>query len=175
VEYHDARKAANVHADLSRLRYKGDIKAYLNKFLTLNLIAGATGQGLQEKIDLTMPEDILDMRTAQFRGILVMDEDFLTTTEEAGQQIERNKALKAMRRELKGHHYIPDNVTGLKKDSGKDTKPTTNPPPSLNARGTGKRIYSHWKDALAGVSPTKIEEYKAAKAGCWRCGRDEDY
>jgi hypothetical protein len=175
AEYHDAREAANAHAELSRLRYKGDIKAYLNEFRTLNLIAGATGQGLQEKIDLAMPEDILDMRAAQFRGILVADEDFLAATEEAGQQIERNKALKAMRRELKGHHYVPDN-TGPKsqKDSGKEGRsaPTANPSPSFAPRGMGKRIYGHWKDAIRGVSPAEVEEYRAAKVGCWRCGRE---
>jgi hypothetical protein len=175
AEYHDAREAANAHAELSRLRYKGDIKAYLNEFRTLNLIAGATGQGLQEKIDLAMPEDVLDMRAAQFRGILVTDEDFLAATEEAGQQIERNKALKAMRRELKGHHYAPDNAgPKSQRDSGKEGKsaPTANPSPLFTTRSAGKRIYGHWKDAIVGVNPVEVEEYRTAKAGCWRCGRE---
>jgi hypothetical protein len=172
AEYHDAREAANAHIELSRLRYRGDIKAYLNEIRTLNLIAGATGQGLQEKIDLAMPEDILDMRAAQFRGILVTDEDFLLATEEAGQQIERNKALKAMRRELKGHPYGSGSDAPSFKNpkEGKHT-PTANPPSSAS-RGTGKKIYSSWKDALAGVNHAEVEEHKAAKAGCWRCGRD---
>jgi hypothetical protein len=80
-----------------------------------------------------------------------------------------------MRRELKGHHYAPDN-TGPKsqKDSGKEGKPapTANPSPSYTARGTGKKIYSHWKEAVAGVNPVEVEEYRVAKAGCWRCGRE---
>jgi hypothetical protein len=114
AEYHVAREAANAHPELSRLRYKGDIKAYLNEFRTVNLIAAATGQGLQEKIDLAMPDDILDMRAAQFRGILVTDEDFLMATEEVGKQVERNKALKAMRRELKGHLYAGTDTAGSK-------------------------------------------------------------
>ena len=175
AEYHDAREAANAHAELSRLRYKGDIKAYLNEFRTLNLIAGATGQGLQEKIDLAMPDDILDMRAAQFRGILITDEDFLAATEEAGQQVERNKALKAMRRELKGHHYASDSAgPKSQKDSGKEGKSahTANPSPSVTTRSMGKRIYGHWKDAVVGVNPVEVEEYQAAKAGCWRCGRE---
>jgi hypothetical protein len=162
----------NAHAELSRLRYRGDIKAYLNEFRTLNLIVGVTGQGLQEKIDLAMPEDILDMRAAQFRGILVTDEDFLLATEEAGQQIERNKALKAMRQELKGHPYGSGSDAPSFKNpkEGKHT-PTANPPSSAS-RGTGKKIYSSWKDAVVGVNHAEAEEHKAAKAGCWRCGRD---
>lgn len=174
AEYQDVQEAANAYAELSRLRYKGDIKAYLNEFCTLNLIAGATGQGLQEKIDLAMPEDILDLRAAQFRGILVTDEDFLAATEEARQQIECNKVLKAMCKELKGHHYTPDSTAGSKtlKDSSRDPKPMANSSPAFTARGTEKRIYSHWKDTLAGVSPCEVEEHKAAKAGCWRCSRD---
>jgi hypothetical protein len=83
--HHDAREAANAHTELSRLRYKGDIKAYLNEFHTLNLIAAATSHGLQVKIDLAMPDDILDIRAAQFQEILVTDEDFLTATKEVGQ------------------------------------------------------------------------------------------
>jgi hypothetical protein len=173
AEYHDVREATNAHAGLSRLRYKDDIKAYLNEFRTLNLIAGATGQGLQEKIDLAMPEDILDMRAAQFRGVLVTDEDFLTATEEAGQQVERNKALKTMRRELKGHHYGADTAGARHpKEAGKEQKSTPLANPSPASRGTGKKIYNHWKDALAGVNPGEIEEHKAARAGCWRCGRE---
>jgi hypothetical protein len=172
AEYHDAREAANAHAELSRIRYKNDIKAYLNEFCTLNLVAGATGQGLQEKIDLAMPVEILDMRAAQFRGVLVTDEDFLVATEEAGQQVERNKALKATRRELKGHHYgSGTDATGTRKDSSKESRPSPTANPSL-ARATGKKIYSSWKKALTGVSPAEVEEYKAAKAGCWQCGRD---
>jgi hypothetical protein len=71
-----------------------------------------------------MPDDILDMRAAQFCGILVTDEDFLMATEEAGQQVERNKALKAMRRELKGHQYAGTDTAGSKhpKVTGKEQK-----------------------------------------------------
>jgi hypothetical protein len=100
---------------------------------------------------------------------------FLAATEEAGQQIERNKALKAMRRELKGHHYAPDNAgPKSQKDSGKEGKstPTANPSPLFTTRSASKRIYRHWKDAIVGVNPVEVEEYRTAKAGCWRCGRE---
>jgi hypothetical protein len=40
------------------------------------------------------------------------------------------------------------------------------------SRGTGKKIYNHWKDAMVGVNPGEAEEYRAARVGCWRCGRD---
>lgn len=172
AEYHDPREAANAHAGLSRLRYKGDIKAYFNEFRTLNLIAGATGQGLQEKIDLAMPDDILDMRAAQFRGVLVADEDFLAATEEAGLQVERNKALKVMRKELKGHPFSSGTERENPKREGKSearTNPRTSP---TGPRATGRRIYATLKDALAGLDLAELEDHKTTKAGCWRCGRD---
>jgi hypothetical protein len=106
-----------------------------------------------------MPDDILDMRAAQFRGILVTDEDFLTATKEAGQQVERNKALKTMRREVKGHQYAGMDAVGFKhpKVTGKEQKSTlvTNSFPVT--RGMGKKIYSHSKDAVVGVKPREAE------------------
>jgi hypothetical protein len=146
--------------------------ACFNEFRTLNLIAGAAGQGLQEKIDLAMPEDILDMRAAQFRGVLVADKDYLSATEEAGQQVERNKALKGMRKELRGHSQGSGTEWETPKKEGKSesrSNPSSSP---LSFRAIGKRIYATLKDALAGVSLKEVEDHKATKAGCWRCGRD---
>jgi hypothetical protein len=175
AHYHDPREAASAHADLGRLRYKGDIRSYFTEFRTLNLIAGATGQGLQEKIDLAMPDEILDMRAVQFKGILSTDEEFLTATEEAGLHVERTKALKATRKELKGpppsgRTERPPTRGDANKESKSDTR--TNPVPSSTTRTFGKRLFASMKDALAGLNLEEINGYRAERAGCFRCGRD---
>jgi hypothetical protein len=75
-----------------------------------------------------------------------------------------------MRRELKGHSFgSRSDATSFKSPKEGKTAPPANPPSS---RSTGKKIYSSWKDALVGVNQVEIEEHKATKAGCWRCGRD---
>jgi hypothetical protein len=174
AHYHDPREAASAYADLGRLRYKGDIKSYFTEFRTLNLIAGATGQGLQEKIDLAMPDEILDMRAAQFKGILSTDEEFLTATEEAGLHVERTKALKAMRKESKGPLSSGRTERPPRGDTNKESKSDnrTNPLPPSTTRTFGKRLFASMKDALAGINLEEVNGYKAERAGCFRCGRD---
>lgn len=66
-EYCDTWERATAHMELSCLRYEGNIKVYLNEFCTLNLITGINGESLQEKIDLAMPDDILDMRAINIK------------------------------------------------------------------------------------------------------------
>jgi len=60
--YHNDREAANVQLKLGQLKYQGSIRTYLTEFQALNNYARATGEGLREKVDLAMPNSILDMR-----------------------------------------------------------------------------------------------------------------
>jgi len=88
AEYLDTREAANAQLKLSQLKYTGDIGAYLTEFRALNNYARATGEGLQEKIDLAMPESVLDMRFAHYLGEFADDEGFLQAMYQAALQVE---------------------------------------------------------------------------------------
>jgi hypothetical protein len=185
-EYHDPREAAAAFVKLGQLRYKGDVKAYLTAFRALNIHAGATGQGLQQIIDVAMTEDILDMRAAQFRGVLNDDEGFLAATYEAGRQVERNRSLKAHRNELRGNQ---PRSSGAGKD-GKQEKESISAQGRTQADRNDRRSQAgrsqapeptegqRWKApflALRGVPQAEIKAHKDAKAQCWRCGSDSHH
>jgi len=102
AEYLDTREAANAQLKLSQLKYTGDIRAYLTEFRALNNYARATGEGLQEKIDLAMPDSVLDMRFSHYLGEFADDEGFLQATYQAALQVEKKKALKTARETMKG-------------------------------------------------------------------------
>jgi len=108
AEFRDPREATNTQLKLSQLWYKGDVKAYFTEFRALNVYARATGEGLREKIDQAMPDNILDMRFAHYMEEFIDDEHFLTATYNAGLHVERRKALKA------AHEAQPGSGTGRK-------------------------------------------------------------
>ena len=103
AEFWDTREAANAQLKLSQLQYKRDIKAYFTEFRTVNVYAQATGEGLREKIDQAMPDNILDMRFAHYMEEFIDDEHFLMATYNAGLHVERRKALKAARKAQPGN------------------------------------------------------------------------
>jgi hypothetical protein len=101
-EYVDPREGATAHAKLKALKYKGDMKVYLTAFKALNLQAGSNGEGLQDIIDRVLPNNIIDVRFYQNPQDLRTDEDFLTTTYEAGWHVEKLVALKARKADNSG-------------------------------------------------------------------------
>ena len=103
TEYFDSREAAGAQLKLSQLKYSGDIRAYMTEFRALNNLSRATGESLQEKIDLAMPEAVIDMRFAHYLGEFADDEGFLQATYQAALQVERKKALKQAKEQMKGH------------------------------------------------------------------------
>jgi len=74
----------------------------MTEFRALNNFARATGEGLKEKIDLAMPDSILNIRFNQSPEALMEDEEFLQATYRAGIQVEKKKALKGARELVKG-------------------------------------------------------------------------
>jgi hypothetical protein len=119
TEYHDSREAADAQLKLGQLKYQGSIRAYLTEFRTLNVYARATGEGLQEKINMAMPDSILDMRFNQNEEDFVDDEHFLQATYRAGVQVEKKKALKAAKEAMKGSGSTPPGKDGKDGKEGK--------------------------------------------------------
>ena len=73
----------------SQLRYQGSIRAYLTEFRALNNFACTTGEALQDKIDLVMPDAVLDMQFAHYLEDFADNEGFLQATHQAGLQVEK--------------------------------------------------------------------------------------
>ena len=65
AEYHNEREAADAQQKLNQLKYQGSIRAYMTDFRALNNFARAAGESLREKVDMAMPDSILDMRFNQ--------------------------------------------------------------------------------------------------------------
>jgi len=60
-EYRNEREAVDAQLKLGQLKYQGSIRAYLTEFWALNNFARATGEALRKKVDLAMPDTVLDM------------------------------------------------------------------------------------------------------------------
>jgi hypothetical protein len=200
TEYHDAREAADAQLKLGQLKYQGSIRAYLTEFRTLNVYARATGEGLQEKINMAMPDSILDMRFNQNEEDFIDDEHFLQATYRAGVQIEKKKALKAAKEAMKTSGFVSkDGKDGKegKKDGqgsgkgsghsrdGKDGKKGKNETAHKEtgkstsggkSKGTGESgnhtVWKTIKEAFQGVPQDEIDKHKKNPEGCFRCGRD---
>jgi hypothetical protein len=97
AEYRDAREAATAQHKLGQLKYTGNIRAYFTEFRALNVYTRATGEGLQEKVNLAMPSSILKMRFSFHQGSFATDEHFLQATYNAGLQVEELKPLEETR------------------------------------------------------------------------------
>jgi len=181
TEYYDSREAASAQLKLSQLKYNGDIRAYMTEFRALNNLARATGESLQEKIDLAMPEAVIDMRFAHYLGEFADDEGFLHATYQAALQVERKKALKQAKEQMKGHTAaMGTGKTDKKEDRKSDAK--TNPrAKETDQRGNTSNSKTPWfgrkdtwstpDEAMKGVPPSEKEEYRQDRDGCWRCGR----
>jgi len=83
TEYRNEREAADAQLKLGQLRYQGDIRSYMTEFRALNLYARATGESLQEKVNLAIPESVMDMRFAHYLEDFTDDEGFLQATYQA--------------------------------------------------------------------------------------------
>jgi len=60
-EYLDPGEAVISFNQMSVLRYKGDIKAYLMAFQTLNIHTRVMWAALQSKVNLALPLEIIDI------------------------------------------------------------------------------------------------------------------
>ena len=175
-EYLDPRKAATAFNQLSALRYKGDIKAYLTAFRALNIHARVTGEALQSKVNVALPLEIIDIRFAQNPRLFTEDEPFLVATYEAGRYREnRNLLAKVKAATERGSRTGSQNATskGANKGSreqGKRNELQRNE--SQVAKTEKAKLWKGLREAFQGVPQDEIDEHKKNTQGCWRCGRD---
>jgi len=101
MEYRNEREVADAQLKLGQLKYQGSIRAYLTEFRALNNFAWATGEALREKVDLAIPDALLGMRFAHYLEDFADDEGFLQATHQAGLQVEKKKALKQGREQMR--------------------------------------------------------------------------
>jgi len=182
AEFRDTREAANAQLKLSQLRYKGDIKAYFTEFRALNVYAQATGEGLREKIDQAMPDNILDMRFAHYMEEFIDDEHFLTASYNAGLHVERRKALRTAREALSGNLGRKDGPDGKNPGNARKGKERGGPKQTgkSDLGGKDEKPRKQWSDshwgsngnAYKGVPQEEINSHRNSKANCWRCSRD---
>jgi len=174
AEYRNEREAADAQLKLGQLRYQGSIRAYMTEFQALNNFAKATGEGLREKVDMAMPDSILDMRFNQNPEDPIDDEDFLQATYKAGVQVEKKKALKAAK---EAWRTGPTPAKDGKRDDRKkeDRRPATREEPREprrnEARPQKKNSWGSQEAALRGVPANETEEYRKNRDNCWRCGK----
>jgi len=154
----------------------------MTEFRALNNFARATGQRLQEKIDLAMPDNILDMRFNQNPDNPVDDEQFLQAAYRAGIQVQKKKALKGARdalrtalppkddqRKDRQNKCSSDNARKGKEAIQEQGKEKTREPKRKSQYGHPRRWASR-ESALTGVPTKEQEEYGRNMEDCWRCG-----
>jgi len=179
TEYRNDREAADAQLKLGQLKYQGSIRAYLTEFRALNNFARATGEALREKVDLARPDAVLDMRFAHYLEDFADDEGFLQATHQAGLQVEKKKALRQAREQVrapapttrkeerKGDSRRREEPSGdRKKDEGKET-PREN---CGNSEYGGAERWASEAAALKGLPDHEKKEYGSTR-GCHRCGR----
>jgi len=167
------REAADAQLKQGELKHQGSIRAYLTEFQALNIFAWATGEALREKIDLAMPDAVLDLRFAHYLEDFADDKGFLQATHQAGLQVEKKKALKQARE--------ADPPTGNlqseeKKKEGKRRNPPTETPDDGNKKNSkpeeefGKPgSWESYEVAMEGVPCTERAELR--QKGCHHCSK----
>jgi len=156
----------------------------MTEFRTLNTFAEEQGEGLKEKIDLAMPNDILAIRFNLNPEDPVDDEEFLHATYRAGIQVEKKKALKLAKETAKGGGPGTQPKEGKQDSQGRKNPDSTRkgkgaertPHPARALQTENRRWYGggiSWgskEEALKGMPQKEQEEYDQSREDCWRCG-----
>ena len=180
TEYRNEREAADAQLKLGQLRYQGDIRSYMTEFRALNLYACATAESLQEKVNLAMPESVMDMRFTHYLEDFADDEGFLQATYQAALQVEKKKALRLAREQVRTAAPVGKRDEKKRdersKGSSDDTWKNKEAVKELHREdnrggeygGTGR--WASKATAFQGVPDSERKEY-AGSRGCHRCGR----
>jgi len=163
TEYRNEREAADAQLKLGQLKYQGSIRAYLTEFRVLNNFARATGEALREKVDLAIPDAILDMRFAHYLEDFADDEGFLQATHQASLQVEKKKALKAAKEAMRSG--VAPNKDGTKNDRPREQgrKTTLDQIPKKEPRNPGRTTPGHQKRTPGRHKMQPSKEYQARR------------
>ena len=170
AEYQNEREAADAQLKLGQLKYQGSIRSYMTEFQALNNFARASGERLREKVDMAMPDSILDMRFNQNEEDPINDEGFLQATYRAGVQVEKKKALRAAKEAIRAG-LTPAKEGKTEDQSLEGRRKEEKPPKSKEPRSRKKDEWETTGAALKGVPQAEIDQHKKVPDGCWRCGR----
>ena len=128
-------------------------------------------EALREKVDLAMPDAILDIRFAHYHEDFADDKGFLQATHQAGLQVEKKKALRTAK-EAMCTGPAPAKKEECKKEEKRPTTRAENWEPRKNdSRAQKNNGWESTGAALRGVPQNEIDAHKKVKDGCWRCGR----
>jgi len=147
------------------------------------MYAQAIGEGLREKIDQAMPDNILDMCFAHYMEEFIDDEHCLTATYNAGLHVERRKALKtACEAESGSGGGRKDGLDGKNPGNAHKSKESGGPKQAGKSDSGGKaeKPRKAWTESSWGsggkayqeVPQDEINSHRKNKANCWRCGRE---
>ena len=162
---------------MSALRYKGDIKGYLTAFRALNIHAWVTGEALQNKVNLALPLEIIDMRFAQNPRLFTEDEPFLVATYEAGRHWENRNLLAKEKAAIEwgtGSQNVsmkPPNKGSKEQGKGKEEHQQPGRVSNDNQKMGRAKLWRGLRDALQGIPQNEINEHKKSPESCWRCGQ----
>jgi len=147
------------------------------EFRALNLYACATGESLQEKVNLTMPESVMDMRFAHYLEDFADDDGFLQATYQAALQVEKKKALRLAREQARAPAPVgkrdEKKKDGRSSDNTQKGKETEKEPHCEGNKGGAYGGTGRWAfeaAAFQGDPDGERREY-AATRGCHRCGQ----
>jgi len=181
TEYRNEREAADAQLKLGQLKYQGDIWAYMTEFRALNNYTRAAGEGLQEKVNIAMPDSVLDMRFARYLEDFADDEGLLQATYQVALQVEKKKALRLAREEAKaqqGGSGKRDDDKEREKKKERTRDPAFNgKKEETGSRNTrlGRSEYGgaeRWASETAAFEGVPVSERRehSNTGGCYRCG-----
>lgn len=174
-QYRDADK-------LQKLRYEGDIAAYLTRLQELNNDVGMSGVTLRNLVMTTVPSDVVRLVYSHRRAIPEDDEEFLEAIQDAGLTYEAMKLNPG----LKGKDESTSRTKERSKEdqrenrfhsgrSSRREKRRSNRSETSQKEEVRDKKWTSTKSALQGIDQKDIDQFKAAKATCWRCGRDNHH
>jgi len=178
AEYRNECQAADAQLKLGQLKYQGSIRAYLTEFQVLNNFAHATGEALREKVDLGMPDTVLDMPFAHYLEDFVDDEGFLQATHQAGLQVEKKKALNAAKEASRSGAICHKDATRndhprdarKREDRRLSSKEGASEPKRGSTRPPKGGSWPSQEVDLKGVPSKEAEEYRNSREDCGRFG-----
>jgi len=130
-----------------------------------------------------MPEAVIDMLFAHYLGEFAEDEGFLHATYQVALQVERKKALKQVKEQIRGQTGNSGSGRTEKKEDKRQEDQTRSKQKESHSRESPsngatkptwfgkKNTWPTMDKAMKGLPSSEKEEYRQSREDCWRCGR----